>query len=505
MKLLFVNPPIPTSSGNVTSAWYLREENHAAYDSTPMPPHFAPSVLGYVRQYFNDKIEIEIEIKVIDGLLTPVTPQQIQTIAIEWEATAAFVLLGVDIIEHDAAYAALPCPAFAQLCPVTIDPAEAISLYGLTIPYLIYGGETEVSLALALEELEKTGVVANTPGVYVNKPATPEMPGGFPTISDMITFPMPAYDLFDMASYLSVQIKNETRKHYHYSALVQTMKGCLFECVFCTCSSVGQQARYKTAQQVVDEIRLLKEKYGFYRFVFIDSEFGVNLNRAKDICRTIIHEGLSVSYVVNNRVDLVDEELLQLMKASGCEMVRYGVESADPRVLKAINKKIDISRAAKTIKMTRDVGIYVNLFFLVGLPAENEQTLRINADFIVSNHVDSFSLGRVFVIPNTALYKQLKEENKLLVKDWQTYRKNEQYLFSHNHYKNLGEVKKAERKLLNMINRQRLTTYASGSLNYRLYAFASSFDFVSFYVKNNFPYIYAKGKKLLQTLLNVRS
>lgn len=496
MRLLVVIPPVPSIDGRPKYPWYLREENHSSPDSTPMPPHFVPAMIGRVRQEFGE----DLHVKVCDGLLHSFSLDELKHEVVEWGADAALLMIGMDLLENDAYFADLPCPVIAQMCPVTLDPVDAIALYGLKIPYFLYGGESEQSLAAALKEISVSGEILTTPGIIINRGGA-VVQTKFPDPSDLQTFTLPAYDLFPMREYLARQKQVEKRPEYWNSALLKTMKGCLFKCIFCTCSAVGQQARYKNVAQVTEEIEYLRNNYGIDRFVIIDSEFGVNLPRAKEICRQLIEKKMSVRYLVNNRVDLVDEELVGLMKESGCELMRFGIESADPKVQRKIEKKIDLVSAAQSIRLTRSAGIPVNLFFLVGLPGEDDETIRMNADFIVNNQADSYSMGRLFLIPNTALYRQIKSGGKLLVSDWQLYRENETYQFSHEYYHDLRQLKHAERHLLNMINRKRLTSYKMGRMNERIYLFLSSFGVVSFFVKENFPRIHRACKAFFKKAL----
>lgn len=499
MKLLFINPPLPTCSNS--AQWYLREENHSAYDSTPMPPHFAPAILGYVRQFSKGKIEI----KVMDGLLESFSPDDVKNTVKEWGADVVFTLIGLDILQNDASFFTdVSCPVIAQICPVTVDPAEAVKLYDLKIPYFIFGGETEQSLTSALNELAETGTVETSPGILINRQGEPLRKTDWPEMSDMTACPLPAYDLFDMRAYLEKQMACEKRETNWYSALVKTMKGCIFQCIFCTCSSPGQQARYKSSYQVIEELKLLKEEYGFRRFVFIDPEFGVNIKRAKDICQKIIDEKLNIRYLICNRIELVDEELLRLLKASGCEMIRFGIETADLKAMERINKRLDLKKASETIKKTRAIGIPVHVFFIIGLPGEDDETLRLNAEFIINNQADSYSVGRAFLIPNTALYNQVKKEDRLLITDWQQYRKNEAYQFKHDYYKDLKQLKRAERQLLNLINRARLTTYRMGKFNERLFLFLGSFSILSIFLKERAPRFFDFGKRIMKRLLHVQ-
>ncbi len=498
MKLLIVIPPLPDKDNEPVYPWYLREENHAGPDSTPMPPHFAPAIASRVRQIFQGRMEVVVK----DGLLNSFTVEELQRDVTDMGVDVVFMLMGLDIIEWDSQFAQLSCPVIAQICPVTIDPAEAIELYGFNIPYFIYGGETEQTLANALQELNDNGAICDTPGMVIWSEAG-LVRTAFPEVSDMKSYVIPAYDLFPMAAYLDRQSRMEERRGYQNSVLIKTMKGCLFKCIFCTCSTPGQQARYKSAEQVVQEIVYLKENHGVERVVFLDSEFGVNLSRSKQICRKLIEENVKIRYLVNNRIDLVDEELVLLMKASGCELMRYGIESADPDVLARIRKKIDLKKAVKSIQMTRANGIPVNLFFLIGLPGETAKTVELNADFIVKNQADSYSLGRVFLIPGTALYNEIKQEGKLMVSDWQLYRKNEVQQFPHEYYTDMEQLQLAERRLLNRINRSRLSSYRMGRLNERIYLFLSSFGLFSIVIKKRFPCFFSASKRLFQKLLNV--
>jgi len=95
MNLLVINPPVPADDQWATKAcWYLREENHAAPDSTPMPPHFLPAILGQVRQ----RLGKDLKVKILDGLLEPFDQETAREIARKFKADAALVMASVDFI-----------------------------------------------------------------------------------------------------------------------------------------------------------------------------------------------------------------------------------------------------------------------------------------------------------------------------------------------------------------------------------------------------------------------
>ena len=499
MRLLVVIPPLPGPPHWLASAkWYLREENHAAPDSTPMPPHFAPAILGVVRQRLGE----ELEVKVLDGLLKPFTHQELVEVARDFRADAAFVLAGLDLLRHDCSFAALPCPSFVQITPVTVDPLEALERYELQGEYFIYGGETEATLAEALWRLSRGQSLEDCPGLVINSAQGPVRTPA-PPVSDMSSFALPAYDLFDIPAYLEHQRRIEPRRAYHDSALIKTMKGCLFSCTFCTCSSPGQHPRYKSPAQVVEELKLLKQRYEVKRVVFIDPEFGVDVQRAKEICRGMIREGLGMRFLICNRVELIDEQLLELLRQAGCEKVRYGIETADPLVMARINKKINLPRAADAIRRTRAAGLEVDLFFLVGLPGETDRTIYLNAKFIVATQADNYSVGRLFLIPNTRLYEEMKAAGRILEWDWERYRKADTYQFHHEHYPDLASIDRAYRRLLNLINSRRLTTYRKGPLNQRLFLFIGALPVFSLWLRYRAPRLHSLLRRLGRKLLRV--
>jgi radical SAM superfamily enzyme YgiQ (UPF0313 family) len=500
MNLLVINPPVPADDQWAAKAsWYLREENHAAPDSTPMPPHFLPAILGQVRQ----RLGKDLKVKILDGLLEPFDQETAREIARKFKADAALVMASVDFIAHDCSFAQLPCPSFVQICPVTADPREACGLYPLKGDYFLFGGESEASLAEALLELRDCGRVVQAPGLIRRGPDG-AMSLSSPPKVDQATLAPPAYDLLPMSAYLECQIRWEPDPRRHESALIKSMKGCLFSCIFCTCSSEGQRARYKSPEQVLAEMNLLKNEHGISRFVFLDPEFGVNLPRAKDICRGIIQGRLNISFLICNRVDLVDDELLGLLARAGCEGVRYGIESADPDVQKLINKKIDLERAKKAIAATSRAGLKVNLFFMLGLPGETAKTIDLNARFILDTQADSYSLGRVFLIPNTSLYQTMQHEGRLLERDWQHYRRADTYQFRHDYYPDLKSLQRAERRLSSVINRKRLSSYRKGPLNLRLFLFLGSFDFFTQRFKENFPRAYQRCRSFTLRLFGLK-
>ncbi len=158
--------------------------------------------------------------------------------------------------------------------------------------------------------------------------------------------PLPAYDLL-----------RSFKRYYIYSpllspyALVYAGKGCPFGCVYCNVANTIYSG--KSAEKIILELKELR-KLGKVKYVwFFDEVFTINRRRTVEICKRIIKEGLKIKWFCDSRVDLVDKELLKLMKKAGCIGISFGVESGSNKILNLMNKKITVELSKKVLKWTR--------------------------------------------------------------------------------------------------------------------------------------------------------
>ncbi len=101
----------------------------------------------------------------------------------------------------------------------------------------------------------------------------------------------------------------------------------------------------------------------------------------------IIAQVPGITFWCQTRYDLMDRELAQLLKAAGAHTVAFGLESADPRVLTRIDKRLDTGRMAQAIAIVQQAGMEVELFTLFGLPGESLSQACATLDFVKANRV----------------------------------------------------------------------------------------------------------------------
>ena len=128
---------------------------------------------------------------------------------------------------------------------------------------------------------------------------------------------------------------------------IESGRGCPYGCEFCTVTGFfGDSIRFRTNQSIVDELLLLKERAreskGKIAVFFVDDNFAINVKRTKSLLRDIIAAGAQTSWVGQISANLLrDEELLDLIAASGGKWIFIGMESLDPANLASVNKSFN--------------------------------------------------------------------------------------------------------------------------------------------------------------------
>lgn len=235
------------------------------------------------------------------------------------------------------------------------------------------------------------------------------------TIYDLDKLPLPAYKLIDFDKYSTCAERKsvDSPREFPY-ARVMTSRGCPINCAFCQVSSIsGTQFRPRSAESVLVEIQWLKDTYGIKSLIFDDDNLLHDKKRATAIFQGMIDKGLAMPWVsIGLAVFKLDEELLKLMRASGCEYLAVAIESGTRRVLKQIiNKPIDFDYAVKMVKFAREQGIYVAANFIVGFPTETWNEIRETLAFAERINVDYAKIFHAVPLPNTRLWDMAEKEH----------------------------------------------------------------------------------------------
>lgn len=228
-------------------------------------------------------------------------------------------------------------------------------------------------------------------------------------IQDLDRLPLPAYDLIDFDGYTGrAPRKSVDGPRALPYARVITSRGCPVDCVFCQVKLImGRKFRPRSAERVLEEIAWLKNRYGVKSIIFDDDNLFTDRRRAKDIFQGMIDRGLALPWVSTaTAVFRLDEELLSLMRRSGCEYMCIAIESGTERVLKqVIGKPVDYEQAKRMVRCARSLGIYVAANFIVGFPTETWDEIRQTIRFAEELDADYVKLFHAIPLRHTRLWE----------------------------------------------------------------------------------------------------
>ncbi len=194
-------------------------------------------------------------------------------------------------------------------------------------------------------------------------------------------------------------------------------RGCEYACNFCSAPVLnGQKLRHWSVEFVTREIRHLYERYGVRMIYFMDDNATQDRMFFKDLCRGIAALGfadLTVELYRGVRLENLDQEMVDLMKVAGFEILTIAPESGSERVRRIMKKDMaeaDIFRAAK---MIRDSGMSLQAYFLIGYPGETAAERQKSYRFIYELGLDVFSLHKYQALPGTATFLKLVKDGRI--------------------------------------------------------------------------------------------
>lgn len=216
---------------------------------------------------------------------------------------------------------------------------------------------------------------------------------------DLDSLPIPEYRFMDFGQY---EIPT-----------VITARGCTFGCAFCSLSSFWEgRVRYRSIDNVMQELRLLTGKYGIRYVFFGDPTFVINRDRTIEFCHRLREENLGLKWECLVRVDLMDEELMEQMSRSGCEAVFYGIESGSDDVLARIKRGITVDTALEAIHKSAGYFKNVEVSLMWGFPFETMEDFQKTLQLLTSLKEKHYQVHFRWLepYPATPLYERYKKD-----------------------------------------------------------------------------------------------
>ena len=226
--------------------------------------------------------------------------------------------------------------------------------------------------------------------------------------NELNDLPYPAWDIF---------IEN---KKITYGVLTPkpsipllATRGCPYSCShYCVYPlAQGKKVRARTPDNIVEEIKYWNSKYKIKNFVFRDPVFSINRKHTIELCEKIIKENLAVEFTVETHLNNLDDEILPLLKKSGMNMVKVGIESADPFVLDSSKRKtIAADLQKERIRKLENLGIKVVAMYIMGMLGDNIKSAMNTIKYAKKLNTYLAQCSIFTPYPGTPLYAEFKDK-----------------------------------------------------------------------------------------------
>lgn len=393
MKVLLVNPRIDNM---ITTNLPCYVDEQRGYN----PPLGLMYVAAYAEQHTN------CEIQILDMLAEEVTYEQLENELRKRKpdiigiTTTTFTLIDAMIVAKIAKATDKGARVVIGGPHAHIYPEETISLP--EVDFLVLG-EGELAFAELLEKIDDYESLKGVKGIVFKHEGEIINTGWAGLIEDLDSLPFPARHLTKVRKYGSLLAKG---------TVVSTMmssRGCPHNCLFCHRPHLGKKFRPRSAANVVEEMEECVDM-GIEEILVYDDTFTIDRQRVMDICRLILERGLSMTWDIRARVDTVDMEMLRALKKAGCERIHYGIESANPEILKVLRKGITLPQVESAFSMSKEVGISTLAYFMLGSPTETREQIMNTIDYAKRLEPDYCHFSVTTPYPATPLYEMgLKE------------------------------------------------------------------------------------------------
>lgn len=240
-------------------------------------------------------------------------------------------------------------------------------------------------------------------------------PNGF--VGNLDSIPLPDYGNLNYLEYGNRALRYSPQllpRKFPYAVTV-TSRGCPYRCIFCAAATVsGRNIRFRSASNVLNEIDML-HKAGIREIIFLDDHFLGNRKRAVEIMRGLIERKYDLTWkCANLTIFLLDREILELMKESGCYQLPFAIESGNQYVLdKIIKKPVKLTKVHGILDMAKSFSFEMIANFVIGFPGETWEQIRETFRFAETINVDMVIFHIATPLPKTELMEICLREGYL--------------------------------------------------------------------------------------------
>ena len=304
-------------------------------------------------------------------------------------------------------------PAIKIICGgphATIQPEDIIS--DENVDFVVQGEGEYITLDI-LQHIDDFQALEKIKGITFKHDGDVICTGKNETPIDLSTLPLPAkHLLLDKEKMPSVVFQP-----------IFTSRGCPHRCIYCSSHKIhGYKTRLVPIETTLKEIRLLKKDFNVHHFFICDDTFGQNRRHTENFLNAILSEKLNITWGCQTRGERIAEDLVKLMKKSGCTQVSIGVETGSPRIRKMIKKGNTVDDILSAARLLKKYKIEMAAFFMFGFPDETAEDIQMTIDLFEQLKPYTAHCNIATPDPGTEMLEMVQRKGRFNnIDDWNTF------------------------------------------------------------------------------------
>jgi radical SAM superfamily enzyme YgiQ (UPF0313 family) len=290
--------------------------------------------------------------------------------------------------------------------PEVTNHAENFLNYGADVIVIGEGEETMLELVLRHSELVSESLQTISGIAFKKDNGEIVFTSERTKIKDIDELPFPNRKKVNLQFYFDAW-KN---RHGESAVSVSTMRGCPYTCKWCSRAVYGQSYRRRSAALVADELQWIQNNYTVDTIWFVDDVFTISHKWMKEFSDEIEKRNLKIKYECITRADRMNEEIIQLLKKSGCFRVWIGAESGSQKIIDAMDRRVKVEQVREMIQLSKKYGIQSGTFIMVGYPGETEEDIEKTLQHLKKSDPDLFTITVAYPIKGTPLYGEVESD-----------------------------------------------------------------------------------------------
>ena len=408
MRILLIYPPVRLSA-------------------LPLYPPFGLLSIGAVLEESDIEVEI-LDLNVLrlpfDGVCREIKKRQFDVIGIGGMTTVYYYMKLLSLYLKSE-YPGIPLIAGGSAS--SASPRIILEKTGFDVACI---GEAESIIVDLVTRLSYWADLDDIPGIWYKDIYSGEVceNASRSRMEDITKLPFPAYHLIDMETYIeNMHNQGWQRRSPLIGArilehgldprkasrpiMLFTKRGCPFGCNFCY-RNFGRKVVYSSVDYTLQHMDFLEKEYNTIHFLFGDEIFNVSRDWVVAFCQRIIDEGRKYILACGNglRANVLDLEMLDVMKRAGFCSVGIGIESFYDPTLKAMKKGQNAETIRDGIRMTKESGMYINSAqMLFGYETDGPVSMEVNVRSLRELGIGAAGFSIPCPYPGTYLYDIARE------------------------------------------------------------------------------------------------